>query len=138
MAEIKATKNAVEIRSELKENGTKIEYIVIDGVTCGILGSVSEADRNAALKALQSAYAASNGNIMEMIEKLSTIATIEEKNIEPDEVVEICGTDIVLSYSARKAYTMDGEEIVNCDDLPKMPNEAVKAVLVARAETVLN
>ena len=137
MAEIKTNKNAVEIRSELKENGTKIEYIVIDGVPCGILGSVSDADRAAALKALQSAYAASNGNIIEMMEKLSTIATIEENNIEPDEVVEICGEEIILSYSARKAYTMDCEEVASCDDLPKLPNEAVKAVLVARATTAL-
>lgn len=137
MAEIKTTKNAVEIRSELKENGTKIEYIVIDGVTCGILGSVSEADRAAALKALQDAYVASNGNIMEMMQNLSIIANIEEKGIDPDEVVEVCGVDIILSYSNAKAYTMDGEEIANCEDLPAMSKEAVKAVLVARAEVAL-
>ncbi len=137
MAEIKTTKNAVEIRSELKENGTKIEYIVIDGVTCGILGSVSDADRAAAIKALQDAYVASNGNIMEMMQNLSVIANMEEKGIEPDEVVEICGVDIILSYSNGKAYTMDGEEVANCEDMPKMPKEAVKAVLEARAEVAL-
>ena len=82
MADIKVNKNAVEIRSELKANGTKIEYIVIDGVKCGIMGSVSEADREAAIKTLNAAYVASNGSIMEMMEKLSTIATIEEKEIE--------------------------------------------------------
>ena len=138
MAEIKTTKNAVEIRSTLKENGTKIEYIVIDGITCGILGSVSDADRAAALKALQDAYVASNGNIMEMMQNLSIIANIEEKGIEPDEVVEICGVDVILSYSKAKAYTMDGNEIANCEDLPKLSKEAVKAVLEARATVALS
>lgn len=132
------TKNAVEIRTELKENGTKIEYIVIDGMKCGILGSVSEADREAAIKTLNKAYEASNGDIMEMMMKLSTIATIEEKEIDPDEMVEICGEEIMLSYANGKAYTVDGEEIANCDDLPAMPKEAIKAVLMARVETTLN
>ena len=139
MAEIKTTKNAVEIRSELKENGTKIEYIVIDGQKCGILGSTSEKDRDAALKALNAAYIASNGNVFEMMEKLSTIATIEEKQIMPDEVVEVCGVDIILSYSSAKAYTMDGEEIANCDDLHvDMPKEVAKALLVERVKNALN
>ena len=138
MAEIKTTKNAVEIRSELKKNGTKIEYIVIDGQKCGILGSVNDADREAAIKALNEAYVSSNGNIIEMVDKLSTIATIEEKEIEPDEVVDVCGVDIILSYSKARAYTMDGEEIANCEDLPAMPKEAIKALLVARVEIALN
>lgn len=139
MAEIKTNKNAVEIHSELKANGTKIEYIVIDGHRCGILGSVSEKDREAALKALNAAYVASNGNIIEMMDKLSTIATIEEKNIEPDEVVNVHGVEIILSYSKKKAYTMDGEEVANCDDLNvSMPNEAVKALLIERTKTALN
>lgn len=138
MADIKVNKNAVEIRSELKANGTKIEYIVIDGHKCGIMGSVNEADRQAAIKALNAAYVASNGDIYEMMQKLSTIANIEENGVEPDEVVEVCGVEIILSYSKAKAYTMDGDEIVNCDDLPALQKEAVRAVLMARAETVLN
>lgn len=136
MASINVNKNAVEIHSELKANGTKVEYIVIDGCKVGIMGSVSEADRAAALKALQEAYVASNGNIMEMMQKLSEVATIEENAV--DEVIEVCGVDIMLSYTNRKTYTMDGEEIANCNDLPDMPKEATKAVLIARTETALN
>ena len=138
MADIKVNKNAVEIRSELKANGTNVEYIVIDGQKIGIMGSVSEADRAAALKALQAAYVASNGDIMEMMQKLSVIATIEEKEIEPDEVVEVCGTEIMLSYTNRKTYTMCGKELANCDDLPDMHKDATRAVLIARTETMLN
>lgn len=137
MATINTTKNAVEIRSELKANGTTIEYIVINGQKCGILGSVSKKDREAAIKALNMAYAASNGDIFEMMRKLETVATIEEKEIEPDEIVEVCGTEIMLSYTKKTAYDMNGDEIANCTDLPDMPKEAVKAVLVARVTTAL-
>ena len=75
---------------------------------------------------------------MEMMSKLSTVATIEEKEIAPDEIVEVCGEEIILSYSNAKAYTLDGDEIANCDDLPKMPNEALKALLMAKAEIAMN
>lgn len=132
------TKNAVEIRAELNASGTKVEYICIGGVKCGILGSVNKKDREAAIKALNAAYIASNGNVSEMIQKLATIATIEEKEIEPDEVVNVNGVEVMLSYDKKTAYTMDGEEIANCTDLPDMPKEAVKAVLVARATVELN
>lgn len=130
-------KNAVEIRTELADNGTKIEYIVVNDQKLGILGSVSERDKQNAIKAIQTALDASNGNIYEMMTKLSTIATIEEKEIESDEMIEVCGEDIIISYIAKTAYTTDGEEIANCTDLPDMPNEAIKAVLVARVEAML-
>ena len=138
MANINTIKNAVEIRTELKTNGTKVEYIVLNGQKCGILGSVNEKDRAAAIKALEAAYTASNGDIYEMMQKLATVATIEENGIEPDEVVDVCGEEVILSYTNRKAYTMDGEEIANCDGLPDMPNEAVKALLVARVTAEMN
>lgn len=131
------TKDAVEIRSELRANNTKIEYIYIDGVKRGILGSINDADRAVALKVLQDAYTASGGNITKMMNKLRTIATIEEKEINPDEMVTIHGKQVMLSYKDGKAYNIDGNEIANCKDLPKMPAEAVKAVLMARAETAL-
>lgn len=131
------TKNAVEIRKELKANGTTIEYIVVNGQRLGILGAANEKDRQNAMKAIQTALDASDGDIYAMMAKLSTIATIEEKEIKPDEMIEVCGEDIIISYEAKAAYTIDGEEIVNCADLPDMPNEAIKAVLVARAESTL-
>lgn len=130
-------KNAVEIRAELQKNGTTIEYIVINDQKVGILGTTSEVDKLNALKAIQTALDASDGDIMEMIQKLTTIATIEEKEIQPDEMVEVCGEDIIISYAAKTAYTVDGEEIVNCTDLPDMPNKAIKAILIARTETAL-
>ena len=127
-------KNAVEIRTELKENGIKVEYIVVNGQKLGVLGSTSERDKQAAIKTIQTALDASNGNIYEMMSKLSTIATIEEKEIEPDEMIEIGGEEVIISYAAKTAYTVDGEEIADCTDLPDMPAEAIKAVLMARIE----
>ena len=130
------TKNAVEIRAELQANGTKIEYIVVNDQKLGILGSTSEKDKQNAIKAIQTALDASNGNIYEMMQKLSTIATIEEKEIKPDEMIEINGREIIISYESKAAYTLDGEELVNCTDLPDMPEEAIKAVLTARIEAL--
>lgn len=137
MANINTNKNAVELRKEMLKNGTIVEYIIIDGQKCGIMGSVSEDDRAAALKALQDAYVASNGNIMEMMSKFATIATIEEEGINPSEVVEVCGVEIMIDYSNAKAYTMSGTEIANCEDLPDIPRPAVKAVLIERAKNAL-
>ena len=137
MATINNTKNAVEIYTEMKSNGTKIEYITVNDQRIGILGSVSKTDREKALKVLNETYIASNGNVYEMMQKLMTIATIDEKEIEPDEMVEICGKNIMLSYSNAKAYTMNGEEIANCADLPNLPIEYIKAILIARVEAIL-
>ena len=131
-------KNAVEIRKELQANGTSIEYIVIDGQKIGMLGTTSEKDRQNAMKAIQAALDASDGNIYEMMAKLNTIATIEEKEIDPEEMIEICGEDIFISYAAKTAYTVDGEEIADCTDLPDMPNEAIREVLKARVEVALS
>ena len=131
-------KNALEIRKELQKNGTTIEYIVVNGQKIGMLGSSTEKDRENAMKAIQTALDSSDGNIYEMMQKLNTIATIEEKEIKPDEMIKVCGVDIIISYEAKTAYTTNGEEITNCTDLPDMPNEAIKAVLIARAETELN
>lgn len=134
---IKNNKSAVEIRSELKANGTKIEYIVINNQKVGILGSISEADRKKAIETLSKVYTDCNGNIYEMMQKLREIATLEEKEIEHDEVVKVRGKDILLSYSKRKAYNMYGKELANCNDLPNLPKAAIKAVLMARVEIIL-
>lgn len=141
MATINTTntaKNAVEIRAEICANGAKIEYIIINGQKCGILGTTSEKDKQNAIKTIQTVLDASGGDIYEMMSNLSIIANIEENEIEPDEMIDICGEDIIISYASKAAYTIDGEEIVNCDDLPDMPNEAIRAVLIARTETLLS
>ena len=130
------TKNAVEIRTELAKNGTIIEYIVVNGQKLGILGSTGEKDKQNAIRAIQTALDASNGNIYEMMQKLSTVATIEENEIDADEMITIDGVQYIVSYNNAAAYTTDGEEIVNCRDIPPMPREGIKAVLEARINVV--
>ena len=140
MTNITATntaKNAVEIRAELAKNGTVIEYIVVDGQKIGVLGSAGEKDKQNAIRAIQTALDASDGDIYAAVEKLATIATIEEKEIAPDEMIEINGESVIISYASKTAYDINGDRIVDCTDLPDMPNEAIKAVLVARAENIL-
>lgn len=134
MATITTNKTPIEILKEMKQDGTCIEFITINGQKIGMLGSVNDADREKALKTLNDAYLASNGDIYDMMTKLAICATMTEKEIEPDEVVKVHGTEVVLDYAKRKAYTMDGYEVANCDDMPTMPSEAVKALLIARAE----
>jgi hypothetical protein len=139
MANINTTnprKNAVEIYQELALNGTTIEYIVINGQKVGILGSTNERDRQKAIAAIQAALDASNGNIYEAMQKLSTVAAMNENNIKPDEMIVVRGQNIIISYSTNAAYTTDGTKIADCDGLPDMPYEAVKALLIARIEAL--
>ena len=140
MTNITATntaKNAVEIRAELAKNGTVIEYIVVDGQKIGILGSTGEKDKQNAIRAIQTALDASDGDIYAAVAKLATIATIEEKEIVPDEMIEINGESVIISYASKTAYDINGDRIVDCTDLPDMPNEAIKAVLEARVVAMI-
>lgn len=134
MATITTNKTPIEILKEMKKDGTCIEFITINGQKIGMLGSVNESDRQAALKTLNDAYVASNGDVWEMMTKLAIVATMTENEIEPDECVKIHGVDMVIDYNKRKAYTMHGDEVANCDDMPTMPKDAVKSLLIARAE----
>ena len=134
MANINTIKNAVEIKSSMNKDGVRIEYVCINGQKIGILGTLNDRDREAALKALNDAYIASGGSIVKMMHNLDAIAALTEKQIEPDEVVKISGADVIISYAKKTAYTMRGDELANCTDLPDMPKEAIKAVLTARLE----
>ena len=134
MATITTNKTPIEILKEMRKDGTSIEFITINGQKIGMLGSVNNADREAALKTLNDAYIASNGDIYEMMTKLAICATMTEKEIEPDECVKIHGIDVIIDYAKRKAFTMHGDEIADCEDMPEMPKEAIKALLIARAE----
>lgn len=132
----KTPKNIIEIRSELASNGTKLEHIIIDGQKVGIIGTTSEKDKQNAIKAIETALESSNGNIYEAIQKLSTIATIEENNICPDEVITVDKREYIISYTNKTAYYMDGNPIAICTDIPDISKEAIKAVLRARIEAV--
>lgn len=141
MANINTTKNPIEIRKELRADGVTVEYIVINGTPVGILGTTGAEYREKAIATIEKAYVASGGDIYRTLTNLMTIADLEEKKIEADEVIKVCGKEIIISYAHAKAYDMHGNELANCDDLPEataMPKAAVKALLEARVKIALS
>lgn len=133
------TKNAVELRKALAKNGTTIEPLIVNGVKIGMFGFTSDDDRKKAIEAFQEAIDASDGDTYKMMTNIGIIAKMSEKGIDgdDDEMVTINGRNVIVSYEAKTAYDTNGEEIANCTDLPNMPNEAIKAVLMARVEAEL-
>ena len=139
MAEINKTntsKNVVELQKAYRADGTAIENIVIDGRTVGVLGSVSERDKAVALETLQKAIDGSD-NVYEALMKIATVANLNTKEVLADEQIEIEGVKVLISYEAKTAYDLNGEELANCKELPDIPSEAIKAILVDRVKLAL-
>ena len=128
------SKNVVELRKELTENGTSVENIYVDGQKFCCFGYTSERDKEAGLKAIQAAIDGSE-NIYEAMQKLMTNANLTDKNVEPDEEVEINGMLVYISYADKTVYDSNGEEIVNCQELEcELPPEACKTILMQKLE----
>lgn len=127
-------KNAVELRKELRADGTEIEYICVDGVKCGVVGYTSDKDKEDAMNALNKALESAGGNLMEAIAKLTDVAQINDLDVPADEMVNVDGVDYLVDYENRKLRDMSGNIVANCDDLANvgMANEAIKALLLAR------
>ena len=131
-------KSVVELRKELSENGTTIENVYVDGKKFCCVGYVSEADKEACLKAIQSAIDGSE-NMYDAMAKLMANANLTDANIEPDEEIMIGELPMVISYRDKAIYDLNGEEFVNCRELTsELPNEACKTILLQRAEIALN
>lgn len=140
MAEINTTnhnKNIVELRSELGANGTKMENVYVDGKKFCCVGYVNEKDKQACLKAIQTAVDGSE-NLYEAMMKLMTIANLGDKEVVPDEQVNVNGYEVLISYEKRAAYDHNGDEICNCRELEcELAPEAIKAILTPRVEAAL-
>ena len=143
------SKNAVEIKNTLAAMGYNVEGVAFGendnytmmlpngiGMQCFMLSN-GEADRKAGMKIAEMMYRASNDDVMEMVSKLDTIAMMDAKAIIADEMLTIEDTEVIMSYRQGKAYTTDGEEIANCDDVAYLPIEAIKEVLIARVKAEL-
>lgn len=140
MAEINPTnhnKNIVELRSELGANGIKMENVYVDGKKFCCVGYVNEKDKQACLKAIQTAVDGSE-NLYEAMMKLMTIANLGDKEVVPDEQVNVNGYEVLISYEKRAAYDHNGDEICNCRELEcELAPEAIKAILTPRVEAAL-
>ena len=130
----------------MKENNTNLEYLYIDGIKCGCMGSVNDRDREAGLAVIQRIVDNSDKTgmalVMEVMAQVQFESSMNEKEINPDEVLEVKVDGItypcVLSYEKKALYDEAGEEICNARDIDcELDERALKALLEARAINAL-
>ena len=125
-----------------QRNGYGACIPTIDGVEHPELmfGYTSEADAQAALNLISEALAATNGNIGEAMCYMYNAARTAALDIKADEAVDVDGVDIVIDYTARKAYK-DGEEIADLNSVPStcpLPTEAIRNLLIEKVREMIN
>lgn len=139
----KKSLNRVQI---MKENDTNLEYLYIDNIRVGVMGSVNDHDREKALAAIQRMVDNSNKTgmalVMEIMLQSQFEASMNEKEINPDEVLEVKVDGItypcILSYEKKALFDEAGEEICNTRDIDcELDERALKALLEARAINAL-
>ena len=94
----------------------------------------SESDYESGAKFVKEAVLATNWNISKIMNYIITAKNVLEADVNPDEEIEIKGYKLMLSYEDKKIYDCELNVIAECSDLNNLPNEAIKAVLIARAE----
>ena len=144
MATINTKKNATLNRVQmLKDSNSNMEYLSIDGIPCGYMGSVSEADREAGIRCIQKIVANSNKKgydlIREVMAQVKFEADMNEKQIQPDEQVKVENEDCVISYQSKKIYDMAGKELADASDIgDNTPKKAIREILKLRAQAKLH
>ena len=144
MATINTKKNATLNRVQmLKDSNSNMEYLSIDGIPCGYMGSVSEADREAGIRCIQKIVDNSNKKgydlIREVMAHVKFEADMNEKQIQPDEQVKVENEDCVISYQSKKIYDMAGKELADASDIgDNTPKEAIREILKLRAQAKLH
>lgn len=131
----------------MKQNNSKLEYLYIDNIPVGVMGSMNEKDKEAGLKVIQRIVDNSDKTgmalVMEVMAQVQFEANMTEKEIEPDEVLEITVDGItyptVLSFKDSAIYDEAGEKIADISDLGDvdMPLDALRAILKARGELAI-
>jgi len=128
----KTTKNVVELRSELNAQGAVIENVYVDGEKFVTIGYCSERDKQACLKAIQTAVDSSD-TLYDAMRKLMTNANLTDNGIEPDEEVKVNGVAYYLSYKDKTLYDCGGKSVVDCKELTcDLPAEACKTILLQK------
>lgn len=138
MANINNTKKSLNRVQLMKENNSNLEFLYIDGIKVGAMGSVSEADREAGLAVIQRIVNNSDKKgmalVMEVMSQVNFEASMNENNIQPDEQVRIEDEDCVISYQSKKIYDMAGKELADASDMgDNIPKEAIREILKLRA-----
>ena len=141
------TKKSLNRVQLMKENNTNMEFLYIDGIKCGCMGSVNDRDREAGLAVIQRIVDNSDKTgmalVMEVMAQVQFESSMNEKEINPDEVLEVKVDGItyptVLSYEKKALYDEAGEEICNARDIDcELDERALKALLEARAQVALH
>ena len=143
MANINNSKKSLNRVALMKENNSNLEFLYIDGIKVGAMGSVSDADREAGIKVIQRIVDNSNKKgmalVMEVMSQVNFEASMNEKQIQPDEQVKIEDEDCVISYQSKKIYDMAGKELADASDIgDNTPKEAIREILKLRAQAKLH
>lgn len=138
MANINNNKKSLNRVQLMKENNSNLEFLYIDGIKVGAMGSVSEVDREAGLAVIQRIVNNSDKKgmalVMEVMSQVNFEASMNENNIQPDEQVRIEDEDCVISYQSKKIYDMAGKELTDASDMgDNIPKEAIREILKLRA-----
>ena len=138
MANINNNKKSLNRVQLMKENNSNLEFLYIDGIKVGAMGSVSDEDREAGLAVIQRIVNNSDKKgmalIMEVMSQVNFEASMNENNIQPDEQVRIEDEDCVISYQSKKIYDMAGKELADASDMgDNIPKEAIREILKLRA-----
>ena len=143
MANINNSKKSLNRVALMRENNSNLEFLYIDGIKVGAMGSVSDADREASIKVIQRIVDNSNKKgmalVMEVMSQVNFEASMNENNIQPDEQVKVEDTDCVISYQSKKIYDMAGKELADASDIgDNTPKEAIREILKLRAQAKLH
>ena len=143
MANINNNKKSLNRVQLMKENNSNLEFLYIDGIKVGAMGSVSDADREAGVAVIQRIVDNSNKKgialVMEVMSQVNFEASMNENNIQPDEQVRIEDEDCVISYQSKKIYDMAGKELADASDMgDNTPKEAIREILKLRAQAKLH
>lgn len=143
MANINNSKKSLNRVALMKENNSNLEFLYIDGIKVGAMGSVSDADRDAGIAIIQRIVDSSNKKGMalafEVMSQVNFEASMNENHIIPDEQVRIEDKDCVISYQSKKIYDMAGKELASASDIgDNTPKEAIREILKLRAQAKLH
>lgn len=138
MANINNNKKSLNRVQLMKENNSNLEFLYIDGIKVGAMGSVSDADREAGVAVIQRIVNNSDKKgmalVMEVMSQVNFEASMNENNIQPDEQARIEDEDCVISYQSKKIYDMAGKELADASDMgDNIPKEAIREILKLRA-----
>lgn len=138
MANINNSKKSLNRVQLMRENNSNLEFLYIDNIKVGAMGSVSDADREAGIKVIQRIVDNSNKKgydlIREVMSQVKFEADMNENHIIPDEQVRVEDEDCVISYQSKKIYDMAGKELASASDIgDNTPKEAIREILKLRA-----